>query len=76
MNYNSILKIEGEKMDKLKICKAIYQGGILIKKYLRMKPKTLIIIAIVLTIFISILVSTYLTKDFPDRKDFRIAIRR
>jgi len=40
-------------------------------KYLRMKPKTLVIIVIVVTIFIGILVPTYLTKDFPDRKDFK-----
>lgn len=40
-------------------------------KYLRMKPKTLIIIVIVLTIFIGILIPTYLTRDFPDRKDFK-----
>ena len=41
MNYNSILKIGGEKMGKLNICKAIYQGGILIKnifKYLLEHP--------------------------------------
>jgi hypothetical protein len=31
MNDNSILKIGVEKMGKLKNCKAIYQGGILIK---------------------------------------------
>jgi len=71
MNDNSILKIEGEKMGKLENCKAIYQEGILIKKYLRMKPKTLVIIVMVVTIFTGILVPTYLTKDFPDRKDFK-----
>jgi len=40
-------------------------------KYLRMKPKTLAFIVIVATIFIGILIPAYLTKDFPDRKDFR-----
>ena len=41
------------------------------KKYLRMKPKTLVIIVIVITIFVGILVPTNLTKDFPDRKEFK-----
>jgi uncharacterized membrane protein (UPF0182 family) len=40
------------------------------KKYLRMKPKTLITIVILLTIFIGIFVPAYLTKDFPNKKDF------
>jgi len=40
-------------------------------KYLKMKPKTLVIIVMVVTIFIGILVPAYLTKDFPDRKDFK-----
>jgi len=40
-------------------------------KYLRMKPKTLVIIVMVVTIFTGILVPAYLTKDFPDRKDFK-----
>lgn len=41
------------------------------KKYLRMKTKTLVIIVILLTIFIGILIPAYLTKDFPDRKEFK-----
>ena len=41
------------------------------KKYLRMKPKMLVIIVIAITIFIGILAPTYFTKDFPDRKDFK-----
>jgi len=40
-------------------------------KYLRMKPKTLVIIVMLFTIFTGILVPAYLTKDFPDRKDFK-----
>ncbi len=40
-------------------------------KYLRMNPKTLVIIVIVVTIFIGIFVPTYLTRDFPNRKDFK-----
>lgn len=40
-------------------------------KYLKMKPKTIVIVVTVVTILISILVPAYLTKDFPNRKNFR-----
>jgi hypothetical protein len=40
-------------------------------KYLKMKPKTIVIVVTVVTVLISILVPAYLTKDFPNRKNFR-----
>ena len=41
------------------------------KKYLRVGPKTLVISVTLIIIFFGIVVPGYLTKDFPDKEEFK-----